>query len=221
MMPFKHDVHLSAFRILPATVKSIEQVGFARDEFANNTRCLASAYHGTYRGKAKLPDNALWEQVCQILTADPSFRGCLEEESIDPEYDREISGSGAVDPGPLPAFEIMEVPAGQHKACDLHVGVNLTLSAPTAVEHLSRLQVASFDKPIPEGIRRVFTITCETIADGKSLFDVLYRHLSRVPGLRGKMKLETTTRFLRLPDDAPALPITTKKMVGDWLAASK
>lgn len=213
------DIHLSAFRIAPATVKRIEHLGFARDEFANNTRCLASEYHGTYRGKRQLPDDGLWNETCQLLLADGIFRGCLEEESIDPRHQREMDGKGCLAPSLLPQLRHKEVPAGKQKACDLHIGVELGRSPPAAIEQLESLKIASFEKPIPDGIRRVYTITCETVEDGEKLFDVLQRHLSQVPDLRGKMKLERTTRCFRHPDDAPVLPLTTREMVSEWIAS--
>lgn len=218
-MSLRYDLHLSAAHISPQTVRTVEKLGFVRDEFANNTRCLASDYHGTFRGPQRLPDDDLWRQACAALRSDPLFIGCLEEESIEPEHQRTLHGTGSAMPAPLPPIHLTDVPAGEHKACDLHIGVNLTTSTPAALAQLEHLEIASFDKPTPEGIRRVYTITCATRDDGERMFTHLAQHLSQVPGLHGKMKLEMTTRYLRHPDDAPTLPLTTPAVVAAWLAA--
>lgn len=198
-------------------IRQLERLGFRRDEFANNTRCVASEYHATYRGMQQLPDDGLWQAVGNLLLSDETFRGCLEEESMEPGYECEFDGKATALPAVLPPLPLIDVPAGKHKACDLHIGINLTASTPTAIGHVEQLQVASFDKPIPGGVRRVYSITCETPEDGRAMFKVLAEHLARVPGLQGKIKLELTTRYMRHPDDAPTLPLTTTGAVADWL----
>ena len=178
---------------------------------------MASEYHGTYRGSQQLPNDGLWEEVCHLLLSDKTFSGCLEEEAMEQEVS--IEGVSSILPTYMKTLTIKEVPAGKHKACDIHMRVNLA-SPIDAVKQIEGLEIASFDRPTPEGMQRVYTVTCETREDGRHLFDALSKYLARVPGLRGKMKLEMTTRFLRQPDNAATLPITLSSTIAKWISTS-
>ncbi|TSC78482.1 MAG: hypothetical protein G01um101429_755 [Parcubacteria group bacterium Gr01-1014_29] len=211
----EYDMHLAATKISQKSIHALEHLGFQRDEFANNTRCLASEYHGTYRGTRELPDDTLWEKTCKILLSDKTFSGCVEEEAITDEIS--IEGTNITMPAPVSPLRIEDVPTGKHKACDIHMRIDLSASLPEAIEQLERLEIASFDKPTPEGIQRVYTVTCETREDGECLFIALSRYLRSLPRLRGNMKLEITTRYLRYPDNAITLPITRHDAVTAWI----
>lgn len=214
------DIHLSAGNMSRATVLAVEALGFVRDEFANNTRCVAVAYHATYRGPSSLPDDELWRKCCDALQADEGFSGCLEEESISDHHRRTLSRHSG-EPSPLlPPIHFITVPAGEHKACDLHISVSLDRSTKSAIKQLESLELVSFEKPSAEGVRRVYTATCQAWEDGERLFAVLGQHLDRIPGLHGKMKLEKTIRFLRHPQDAVALPLLTPKAAKRWFIAA-
>jgi len=201
-------------------VEVLERVGFVRDEFANSTRCVASEYHATYRGGICLPDDHLWSGTCITLQSDSDFIGCLEEEEYQDTDVCLIEGSQEGEIQTLPPLECAIPSRDKHKACDIHIGIERSWS--DAVVHcMEHLECACFDKPTADGVRRIYTITCESIGDGRQLFDTLYDLLKCVPGLCGKMKLERTIRFLRVPDDAPTLPISTEESVDSWLTAAR
>lgn len=212
------DMHLAAREISSETVATLSQAGFQRDEFANLTYCQTGDYHGTLRGTVPLPSQELWERVCDLLEADEGFSGYLEEELCDDEWRKVLGGDSYRSNPYLPSVPMITCPAGMRKACDIHMAVFLNSTAESAVEFMRRLETASVDRPGPEGIRRVYTVTCESLADGRRLFTELYHHLSRVPGLHGRMKLEVTTRHYRKPSDAMTLPIATKDSVVSWFA---
>ena len=83
-MTTKFDLHLSAYNITPDTIRKVETLGFKRDEFANNTRCDTTVYHGTFRGNRILPDDSLWNELKNIFGQEPTFVGGLEEEEFVP-----------------------------------------------------------------------------------------------------------------------------------------
>lgn len=211
-----YDLHLAAASISPSTVAKLSQTGFIRDEFANLTYCNTGDYHGTFRGTLPLPNRALWDKVCGLLEGDERFSGYMEEEATEAEWRRPLAGDGAFMPDPLPPLMTIACPPGMRKACDIHMSVFLDASTEAAVNYMKRLEVSSVDRPGPEGVRRVFTITCESLADGRRLFQVLHERLSAVPGLRGRMKLEVTTKHYRKPDDAVTLPLATQAAVAAW-----
>jgi hypothetical protein len=213
----EYDLHLSAISISSGTVQAIESIGFVRDEFANNTKCVASEYHGTFRGSAPLPDDHLWATICSVLSSDTAFSGGLEEEVTQPHHEHRLIGSADAIPEALPPIELQPITAGKRKACDLHISISLATSARHAIEYIETLQAASFEKPSPEGVRRIYTVTCETFEDGENLFLALCNMLDQVPGLHGKLKLEGTTRFFRHPIDAATLPLTDSQSVRRWL----
>ena len=120
---------------------------------------------------------------------------------------------------PVPsAPALRDCGSGMHKACDIHLSIEVERSDSAAVEHVDDLQLISFDKPVGDTTRRVHSITCESVEDGRCVFQCLVKHMSCVPGLVGKIKMEETTRFLRVPSDAPTLPITTAEEVARWLS---
>lgn len=215
-----YDLHLSAEQISRATISELEALGFRRDEFANNTRCYASAYHATYRGAVKLPDDRLWNLVCERLQADPEFSGTLEEEATEPRHRADFHGAGKrlpTSPGGIGL--VADIPPGKHKACDLHISVSLNQSTSEALDFMESMKLISFDKPTAEGVRRVYSVTCETFEEGEQLFKTMSRLLGKVHGLAGKLKLERTTRYLRKPDDAAMLPLTIAADLNKWLTA--
>ena len=195
---------------------ALTELGFVRDTFTNNTRCHASQYHATSGCRDKLPEDKLWESVCDLLRQDRSFAGCLEEEAIDPKHRRKIAGSGSKIPEPPGPLQSTNCGPGRYKACDLHISIDLNASHDSAVAWLEHLELMYFDKPTPTGTRRVYTVTCETCEDGETLLNMFHDSFLKVPGLKGKMKLEITTRHFRHPEDAPTLPLTTGATIGRW-----
>jgi hypothetical protein len=219
-MDLKYDLHLSAYKISNESIAEFEKIGFKRDEFANNTRCEVTQYHGTYRGNELLPNDDLWEKLCQILDNDPKFSGGLEEESYNPNETITFEGKGILgfdDEDYLPSMETQQPPPNVNKACDIHISINLEESNLDSLKYLEVLKVASFDKPRDEKIYRIFTITCETFEDGKVAFDIVKNYLQSIRGLCGKVKLERTTRFFRKPATAYTLPLTDKIAFQKWL----
>ncbi len=214
----EYDMHLAALEISRETVAKLNDNGFKRDDFANLTYCHTGDYHGTYRAAAQLPNKDLWDRICSLLDADEGFSGYLEEELCEEEWREPLGGGGSSSSAYLPAMTMITCPVGRRKACDIHMAVFLDSTSDSAVEYMNRLKAPSVDRPGPEGIRRVYTITCESLADGQRLFRELYRHLSIVPGLYGRMKLEVTTRHYRKPADAMTLPLATKDAIASWLA---
>lgn len=217
----KNDLHLSALSISSFTCDDLERLGFSRDVFANNRYCVASAYHGSYTGALSIPDDKLWVDLCSLLLSDPQFQGHLEEECT--QRREFITGptDTAVGPGSIPPFHMEPVPFGRHKACDIHLGIELDLSSAESCHALEMLRMASFDRVGDKGTRRIYTVTCESESDGHAVFDVLYAFIKLLPGFVGKIKLESTTRYLRHPENAEGLPIVTTRAVRDWMSAAQ
>lgn len=211
-----YDLHLAAARISQETVKKLLQGGFERDEFANLTYCHTGDFHGTFRGTIPLPNKDLWDKICSLLADDETFSGYMEEEMTSDVWRKELTGARGDAPDYLPPVQMITCPAGRRKACDIHMSIFLDSSSTEAIEFMRRLEVASVDRPGPEGVRRVYTITCESLADGRQLFKSLYKHLSVVSNLRGRMKLEVTTKHYRKPEDAMTLPLVTSEGVAAW-----
>lgn len=214
----KFDLHLSAYRIAPSTIKSVEALGFTRDEFANNTRCDTTAYHGTFRGNRVLPNNDLWSELQRVFHADTAFIGGLEEEEFDPSETVQLRGTSTKAPESAHPIGMAPPPSGTYKACDIHINISLEKTSAEALKYVDALHLASFDKPQEDGIHRVFSGTCQSVPSGLKLFAALRAYLQAVPNLVGKMKFERTTRFLRIPADAPALPLTSDIQLKEWLA---
>jgi hypothetical protein len=213
----KYDIHLSAYTISNKSIKAFEALGFQRDEFANNTRCEVTAYHGTYRGNEKLPNNDLWKKLSQILNSDIEFSGGLEEEEFDGDATIFFESDVIDNIEMLPKLETEQPEPNIYKACDIHINIDLGKSDTSALKYLECLEVASFDKPKNGKIHRIYTVTTETIEDGEKAFKILSDYLKRNNGLNGKIKLEKTTRFLRKPDTAYTLPYTSSKSFKNWL----
>jgi hypothetical protein len=217
-MDTKFDLHLSAYRIGVETVREIESCGFTRDEFANNTRCDATVYHATHRHEVVLPDDALWDHLARVLREDDSFVGALEEERCEPADVIYLTGTSRDAPPVCGPLQMTFPPAGQIKTCDIHIRVHLGNTTTSALGCIQAMELASFDRPHDNEIHRIFSATCENQDSGKLLFCALSSYLSRVPGLVGRMKFEYTTRVLRLPSSAPALPLANDVQLTEWLS---
>jgi hypothetical protein len=213
----KYDIHLSAYEISKAAIKDFETLGFQRDEFANNTRCEVTAYHGTYRGKEHLPNTDLWDSLCKILNEDVTFSGGLEEEEFKSDGTIFFTGEGQEVKPLLPALETEQPAPNIYKACDIHINIDVENSDSGCLEYLEALQVASFDKPKDGKVHRIYTITTDTLENGFKAFSIISEYLKDIKGLKGKMKLEKTTRFLRKPATAYTLPLTNQKSFENWL----
>lgn len=214
----KYDLHLSAYQISNNSIKEFEKLGFCRDEFANNTRCEVTSYHGTYRGEKYSPNSAFWNQLYQILEGDYFFSGGLEEEEFD--TDKILYFDGLENIGEnriLPPIYTEQPKANLYKACDIHISVDLEKSDLNSLQFLEALEIASFDKPKENKIFRIYTITTETLENGEKLFAILSTYLKQISCLVGKIKLERTTRFFRKPADAKTLPMVLSSSFDEWL----
>jgi hypothetical protein len=216
-MQVKYDIHLSAYEISKESIQQFENLGFQRDEFANNTRCEVTAYHGTYRGEEHLPNTDLWDNLCSILNNDITFSGGLEEEEFSTNGTIEFSGQGKEVKPLLPALETEQPLPNYYKACDIHINIDVEKTDPNCLNYLEALQVASFDKPRNGKIHRIYTITTDTLENGEKAFTIISEYLKDIKGLVGKMKLEKTTRFLRKPETAYTLPLTNSQAFERWL----
>ena len=168
-----------------------------------------------------LPDNQLWTELQGIFSADDSFVGGLEEEEFAPAETVHIAGTNLAAPVLGRPLGKSQPTAGTYKACDIHINIDLRKTQPEAMKFVEVLELASFDKPQVDGVHRVFSATCESVESGRKLFKSLSEYLSQVPGLVGKMKFERTTRFLRLPPNAPALPLTSDSQLAEWFLESQ
>ncbi len=216
-MNLKYDIHLSASQISQQTIEAIVQLGFQRDEFANNTRCETTAYHGTYRGLELLPNDSLWSNLCNILDNDPEFIGGLEEEEFDPTETLFFSGRESSFQNIFPKMLTEQPPPNVYKACDIHISIDLEKSNSANLKYLEALEVASFDKPKDGVIHRIFTVTCESIDDGRKAYLIIGDYIKSIGSLIGKMKYEKTVRFYRRPETAYTLPLTNKRSFQMWL----
>ena len=219
--PAKHDLHLSALSISRATCDQLEEIGFVRDQFANNRLCVASAYHGTYAGQRTIPDEGFWRQLCQLLLSDTHFAGHLEEERT---ARRELISVSSVEPrtkARLLPFTLEPVPCGRYKACDIHLGVELSASSRESIETLEALGMISFERYGGNGVRRVYTVTCESDDDGHALYEKLCGIVKGQLGFVGKIKLEMISRYLRYPSDVDGLPIVSRESVARWLVGAE
>lgn len=213
-----YDLHLSALSISADSRRAVEDLGFVRDEFANNRHCVASEYHATYRGDALLPNDALWDDVRRLLRHDVTFSGHLEEEQL---CQRIIVPGSTVADGSirLVPFILSDVLPGLHKACDIHLGVQIDAWSEKKLALLDELRMVSFEKPTADGVRRVYTITCESVSDGEVAFAALEHILSAVCDAPARMKLERTSRYLRHPSNAIGLPLVRADSLQAWLGS--
>jgi hypothetical protein len=219
-MGLDYDIHISAYAIQIATISELARTGFQRDVFSNNTRCDMTVYHGTYRGDVLLPSDSLWVDVTEILRRDKTFTGSVEQESYDPAWTTFIRTNSKTIPWQVVPIPSHQPTPGQYKSCDVHINVTLDQSSAVTVALLEKLSLASFDKPSPEGDRRVFSITCDDFGVGASLQRGVSEYLRTLPDLCAKVKLEQTDRFFRFPHDAPTLPLTDASAATDWLRLS-
>jgi hypothetical protein len=203
-----YDLHLSAYRIEALTIKRLEALGFARDTFANNRRCDTTQYHATYRGIKTLPSQPLWNEIAQILQLDHHFIGGVEEEEYSADDVWKFSGAALSTRfrSKLPSLKLELLPAGKSKACDVHLNVNLTRSPGESCAIIEQLQLPSFDKITNGELRRVYTGTFCSVQLGEQFANTLLAVVESA-GIVGKLKLERTRRTLRIPDDAPTLPL--------------
>lgn len=215
------DIHLSADNISTSTILKLVEIGFQRDEFTNNRRCNATAFHATLKEHVNIPDNKIWDLIVELLSYDSHFVGALEEEFFF-ESDRYIIHGKDTGIDWLTIPFIMSKPlAGEHKACDIHMSIDFAASSHEAINTIEKLNMISFDRPIPNGFRRVYSLTFEKISDGKAVFEVLKEITSSTDGLIGKLKFEKINRFFIYPPEASQLPIVKSKEVIAWLAAVK
>ena len=204
----KYDVHLSAEIISQNSIKKIENLGFSRDTFTNNTRCEATAYHGTYRGEIALPSNDVWAKALSILLGDKAFRGGLEEEVTFSEYRRFFTGGKELSEVPaIKPFSFSSCPPNIHKTCDIHLNVDWSQTDENAKNVIEQLKMISFDRPNNDGFNRIYTLTFRSLKMGIDAFYYLETVCNSLPCFFGKLKLEHTTRYVRYPDNAINLPI--------------
>jgi hypothetical protein len=224
-MKSKYDLHLSIYRVSQSTIKSVEKLGFIRDEFANNRYCDTTVYHGTYYGVEELPSDNLWNELERIFIADETFIGSLEEEESFPKQtyyvkNLDLPNSSKTERNLL-SFPSSTTPVGVSKACDIHINFSLDNSSEESIKKIEELNLASFDKPQIDGTHRIFSITCETINDGQAIFQYFQEYLKILPNIDVKMKFEATRRFLRIPKGSPVLPIVYSQDIKSWLKSSE
>ncbi len=212
------DIHLSAKSIADATREILEASGFIQDFFRNNRNSEPPHYHASLKMHLGTPDNVLWNNTKAILLGDPEFCGCLEEEEFQLQEKIETCGIDESACGDIPAFALDTCKPGEHKACDIHININLEESAPSALMKMERFNFISFEREVGGTMRRIYSLTFEDLELGGQVFRKLYNMLVYVPHLVGKMKLEKVTRFLVYPNTADQLPIVRNQTARKWLA---
>lgn len=219
MKQVEYDLHLAAAHISPTTVTELSALGFCGDAFSNYVMCETGEYHASFKHHKSPPDNGLWQRVCLLLESDVTFSGYLEMEEEPFEFRCALFGERPYLPLPLPPLPLSRCLPEMSKACDLHIAVELSQSTADAIERMDRMEVSAVDKKTSRGIRRVYTVTFESPDHGERAFSILRRHLTKVPGLRGNMKLERVVRYFRKPLDATTLPIVTSQAARFWFSS--
>jgi hypothetical protein len=219
VLPKYHDIHISAYRLSLTTIKLFEGLGFQRDPFANNTRCSCTVYHGTFRGDAALPSETLWSAIAEAVALDEAFVGTVEQESFDDVAVRFIRPRSGPVPLTLPcALRTRQPRPGEYKECDIHINVACATTSSETLASIEGLGLASFDKPGVDGVHRIFSITCDEFHAAKTFFECLVMYLDNLPDLSAKLKLERTDKYLRIPADAPCLPMSSCQDLAEWTA---
>lgn len=207
--------HLSAMTISPETVKQLQcKFFFQRDEFANNTRCEATAFHGTFKGDQSAMTRKLWNEVISLLALDSTFQGDLEEELILPQYIRhfERGGNNASALERLTKSQIESCPFGIYKECDIHLKVWWNDTHKSVQEALDSREIISFDRPDEQdGFNRIYTLTFESLKEGLAHFEHMCDYLQQVEGIKARIKLEIASCFYRQPENAVVLPIVRRQ----------
>ncbi|NQZ85354.1 MAG: hypothetical protein HRU03_06560 [Nanoarchaeales archaeon] len=221
-LEFGGDIHISAKKIGALSVKKLNNLGFKRDEFVNNTKCEISEYHGTYEGNVKIPSLELWNEIVDILKLDKNFNGGLEEEIFNNETCRVLfeNDCSLSFPNKFSKIKIVKTPIGIRKKCDIHININLSKSSIQSVEFLDCLEITSFERMLDDEIHKIYTVTLDDSKKGFELFEILKKYLLCVPGLYGKMKFEICSNFYRFPDSAYVLPIVETNFIDDYLLNS-
>lgn len=206
--------HLSAMAISQGTIKQLqEQFSFQRDQFANNTRCERTEYHGTYKGEQQAMTRELWDKVVALLASDLAFQGDLEEELILPQYIAyvEASGNDASAIAQITKRQIQPCPLGVYKECDIHLKVWWSETSESVRHALDELEMISFDRPNEQGgFNRIYTLTFESLKDGLSHYGEMRGWLMQTLGIKARLKLEIASCFYRQPDIAIVLPIVRR-----------
>ena len=213
------DTHLSAEAISAETIAQLESLGFKEDFFRNNRNSRPPHYHASYKEHLPEANDEMWENALALLKSDSSFRGCLEEEAFSDELRYEldtrtltIEGTEYIHP-----FVLEICKPGEHKACDIHINIDLELTSLEGLKKLQEFNFISFEREITGKMRRIHSLTFENFGQGKEVFEKLYVLLKQIPGLVGKMKLEKVTRFMVHPTGAEQLPIVRDAFARSWL----
>jgi hypothetical protein len=221
MNRIEYDLHLAASRISPHTVTKLSVLGFRGDGFSNYVRCETGEYHASFTRTERLPDDNLWRSACLLLERDACFSGYLEMEEEPFEFRGVLLGTSSSWPPSIPAIPISRCPAEPRKACDLHIGIELSQSTSDAIARMDQLEISSVDKSTSRGTRRIYTVTFTSLDDGEDAFSILLERLNTIPGLRGKMKLERVVKCFRKPPDATTLPIVPTEAAKLWFNSVK
>ncbi len=207
--------HLSAMKISQATINILtDGFDFARDEFANNTHCETTVYHGTFKGSTERMTRSMWNDIVAVLASDKGFEGDLEEEMILPQYVFSVSNIGE-DARPIREIErkqIQPCPVGIYKECDLHLKVTWDKTHESVKQALDSIGMISFDRHTNDQgtFNRIYTLTFESLRDGLTHLEHLKEKLTHTKGIEARLKLEIATCFYRQPGQAVVLPIVLK-----------
>jgi hypothetical protein len=211
------DIHLSAESISPETIVAFEALGFKKDFFQNNRNSKPPHYHASYETHLDGPDDALWDRAISLLKSSPGFRGCLEEEEFGGlryDLDTPLRFRRFMRDRP---FELETCRPGEHKACDLHINIDVDRTLLIALNQMDGFNFCSFDRTVDNETHRIYSLTFEDVVVGEEVLHRLHRIFQKIPGLVGKMKLEKVTRFMVYPPDAEQLPIVRSTFAKTWL----
>jgi hypothetical protein len=203
------DMHFSGYVVSNTLITALLAFGFVRDLFTNNTRCATTQFHATYKGDREINDE-LYEEMCILLKKHPDTVADLEMESSLPKYRIEIA------PTPqeplnvseiITPFSLKDCPIGIKKAADIHIACNVMESSAYAFHFMENLKMVSFDRPLTNGFKRVYTLTFEDTQEALLWFERFKNVLEKLHMFSGKVKLEFLQKQFRMPEDAPVLPL--------------
>lgn len=208
---------LDPFLFGQALIETLNNIGFSfSDPRLQLTLRNTPPHHFTY----VVYDNPekrdqKWKAALEIIKGDSEFAGYIESETVplsnfvhkpDPTSPTtiDIAALGRK-PFALPNPELIEVPIGKKKACDIHVK---RILAPLDELDYFFLHNGYYLVLTPRG-HKILTIQAESIHDGVTAYRTLVEHLVPVGGYK-QIDIEITGHYYRQPADVSVAQIVRK-----------
>ena len=189
-----YHLHINGLELTPNTLLTLQAEGFEYKPSQIFLAGIGSPFHlFTAQTKDITKKEIYWNRALEIMQADGSFEGYIEDET-NPQLYFSNNRPFRFLPFPQLSYDLVDV----KKRADVHVYRDVTLERDT----LDEVLLAHHFYEVHTSKSRIFTAETATPREALRLFNILKEYFNQTGGIKN-LEFEVVNRLVRVPDTFP------------------